>query len=116
MRWYARAMDAHELADIVARREASGRPYLEFITVPDLSIGLYVLAPGQPDLQSPHTEDEVYYVISGRGKVTVGDEVRDVRAGSIVFVAAAVPHRFHDITEELNLFVAFGPAEGSRAG
>ena len=55
VRWYARAMEAHELADIVARREASGRPYLEFITVPDLSIGLYVLAPGQPDLQSPHT-------------------------------------------------------------
>jgi hypothetical protein len=31
-----------------------------------------------------------------------------------VFVATAVPHRFHDITEDLTLFVAFGPAEGSR--
>ena len=108
-------MEAHELADIAARRAASGRPYLEFITVPDLSIGLYVLAPGEPDLQQPHTEDEVYYVVSGSGRVTVGDEVRDIRTGSIVFVAATVPHRFHDITEELNLLVAFGPAEGSRA-
>ena len=50
----------------------------------------------------------------GSGRITVGDEVRDVRAGSIVFVPATVPHRFHDITEELNLLVAFGPAEGSR--
>src|SRR5690349_7321944 len=108
-------MDAHELADVVARREAAGRPYLEFITVPDLSVGLYVLEPGEPDLQQPHTEDEVYYVVSGRAKITVGDEVRDVRAGSIVFVATAVPHTFHDITEDLVLFVAFGPAEGSRA-
>ena len=108
-------MEVHELADVAARREASGRAYLEFLSVPDLSIGLYVLAPGQPDLQQPHTEDEVYYVISGRGRITVGDEVRDVRAGSIVFVEATVPHRFHDITEELNLLVAFGPAEGSRA-
>ena len=108
-------MDAHELADVAARREASGQPYLEFITVPDLSIGLYVLAPGQPDLQQPHTEDEVYYVVSGRGRVTVGDEIRDIQTGSVVFVAATVPHRFHDITEELNLLVAFGPAEGSRA-
>jgi len=107
-------MDAHELADVAARREASGRPYLEFITVPDLSVGLYVLAPGQPDLQQPHTEDEVYYVVAGRGRITVGDEVRDVRPGSIVFVGTGVPHRFHDITEELTLFVAFGPAEGSR--
>lgn len=108
-------MDAFELADIDARRAASGTPYLEFLSVPDLSIGLYVLAVGQPDLQRPHTEDEVYYVISGRGRVSVGDEVRDVQPGSIVFVASAVPHRFHDITEDLVLFVAFGPAEGSRA-
>lgn len=107
-------MDAFEVADLVARRRDSGKPYLEFITVPDLSVGLYVLAAGQPDLQQPHGEDEVYYVISGAGQVTVGDDVQDVRPGSVVFVAATVPHRFHDITEDLTLFVAFGPAEGSR--
>jgi mannose-6-phosphate isomerase-like protein (cupin superfamily) len=107
-------MDAFELADLIAERDAGGRPYLEFLTVPDLSVGLYVLAAGQPDLQQPHGEDEVYYVIAGRGRVTVGDEVRDVQPGTIVFVAAAVPHRFHDITDDLTLLVAFGPAEGSR--
>lgn len=107
-------MDAHELADLVARREDSGRPYLEFISVPDLSVGLYVLAVGQPDLQKPHGEDEVYYVVSGAGRITVGDEIRDIREGTVVFVAAKVPHHFHDITEDLTLFVAFGPAEGSR--
>ena len=107
-------MDAFELAELAAQREQSGRPYLEFITVPDLSVGLYVLAAGQPDLQQPHAEDEVYYVVSGSGQVTVGDDVRQVRPGSVVFVAAAQPHRFHDITEDLVLFVAFGPAEGSR--
>ena len=108
-------MDAFELAEVAAEREAGGKPYLEFITVPDLSVGLYVLAVGQPDLQQPHSEDEVYYVVSGRGRITVGDDVRDVRPGSIVFVAATVPHRFHQISEELTLLVAFGPAEGSRA-
>jgi mannose-6-phosphate isomerase-like protein (cupin superfamily) len=108
-------MDAFELADIVARRAASGKPYFEFLSVPDLSVGLYTLAVGEFDLQQPHTEDEAYYVISGRGRMTVGDEVRDVGPGSIVFVATAVPHRFHDITEDLTLLVVFGPAEGSRA-
>jgi mannose-6-phosphate isomerase-like protein (cupin superfamily) len=108
-------MDAFELADLIARRDASGAAYLEFLTVPDLSVGLYVLAVGQPDLQQPHTEDEAYYVISGRGRITVGDEVRDVRPGSIVFVTAAVPHRFHDIAEDVTLLVVFGPAEGSRS-
>ncbi len=108
-------MDAFALADLLARRAASGRPYLEFLKVPDLSVGLYVLGSGDLDGQQPHTEDEVYYVISGAGRITVGDEVEDVREGSVVFVAAGVPHRFHDITEELRLLVAFGPAESSRA-
>lgn len=109
-------MDAFELADLLAQREASGAPYLEFLTVPDLSVGLYVLAVGQPDLQKPHTEDEIYYVVSGRARITVGDAVREIRPGSVIFVATAVPHHFHDITEELTLLVMFGPAEGSRAG
>jgi len=107
-------MDAFELSDLVARQAASGRPYLEFITVPDLSVGLYVLKAGEPDLQQPHTEDEVYYVISGRGRISVGGEDQPVGPGSTIFVATDVPHTFHDITEDLHLFVAFGPAEGSR--
>jgi mannose-6-phosphate isomerase-like protein (cupin superfamily) len=109
-------MDAFELADLEARRAAGGRAYLEFLTVPDLSVGLYVLRAGEPDLQQPHTEDEVYYVIAGHGRIAVGDEDREVRAGSVVFVAATVPHRFHGITEDLTILVAFGPAEGSRGG
>lgn len=108
-------VDAFELPDLIARRDKSGLPYLEFLSVPDLSVGLYVLTVGQPDLQQPHGEDEAYHVVSGRGRITVGDEVRDVQPGSIVFVAATVPHHFHDITEDLTLLVMFGPAEGSRA-
>src|SRR4029079_2571413 len=92
---YIRPVDAWELADVVGRRSARGVPHLEFLSVPDLSVGLYVLAAGQPDLQRPHTEDEVYYVVSGRGRITVGDEVRDVRPGSIVFRAATGPHKVH---------------------
>jgi mannose-6-phosphate isomerase-like protein (cupin superfamily) len=107
-------MDAWELADVEATRTAGGRLYEEFLRVPDLSAGLYVLDAGATDPQSPHTEDELYYVVSGRGQVTVGDETRDVGSGSLVFVAATVPHRFHDIVERLEILVVFGPAEGDR--
>jgi mannose-6-phosphate isomerase-like protein (cupin superfamily) len=107
-------MDAWELSEVEATRVAAGRLYEEFLRVPDLSAGLYVLEAGGLDPQSPHTEDELYYVVRGRGRVTVGDEVRDVRAGSLVFVAARVPHRFHDIVERLEIVVVFGPAEGDR--
>ena len=105
---------AWEFAAVDAERAAAGRLYEEFLSVPDLSAGLYVLEAGAADPQSPHLEDELYYVVSGRGRVTVGDASRDVTSGSMVFVAATVPHRFHDITERLELLVVFGPAEGSR--
>jgi mannose-6-phosphate isomerase-like protein (cupin superfamily) len=107
-------MDAWELADIEAARAAAGRRYEEFHRVPDLSAGLYVLEAGATDPQSPHTEDELYYVVRGHARITVGDEVREVGPGSLVFVAARVPHRFHDIAERLEILVVFGPAEGDR--
>ena len=104
-------MDAFELADLLAAQGASGRLYHEFIRTHDLSVGVYVLPAGATDLQGPHTEDEVYYVISGRATIRVGEEDRSVQAGSVVFVGADMPHRFHDIAEELTVLVFFGPAE-----
>ena len=108
-------MDAWESTDLVAARAAAGTRYHEFLRVPDLSGGIYVLDAGAIDLQSPHTEDELYYVLAGRGMMTVGGEIRPVVPGSVIFVAATVPHRFHDIAERLELLVVFGPAEGDRA-
>jgi len=45
----------------------------------------------------------------------VDGQVRDVRTGSVVYVAAGATHRFQDIEERLVLVVAFGPAEYSRS-
>jgi mannose-6-phosphate isomerase-like protein (cupin superfamily) len=108
-------MDAFELDELLSRQAVSGRAYLEFVRTADLSVGLYVLPAGANDQQRPHTEDEVYVVMSGRGAIRVGSEDRPVGAGSVVFVAAGVEHRFHGIQEELRVLVAFGPAEESRA-
>lgn len=108
-------MDAHELTDLLDRRAASGEPYLEFLRVPDLSAGLYVLPAGDVDPQSPHTEDELYHVVAGRATLRVGEETTVVGPGSIAFVAAGVSHRFEAIEEDLIVLVVFGPAEGTRA-
>jgi quercetin dioxygenase-like cupin family protein len=100
-----------ELAELLARRAALGRPYLEFLRVPALSVGLYVLPAGAADGQVPHTEDELYVVLSGRGQLRVGELSRAVGPGSLCFVQAHAPHAFHSVTEELRLLVVFGPAE-----
>ena len=106
-------MDAFELTTLLEEHGRASKLYLEFLRVPSLSIGVYRLPAGGVDPQSPHTEDEVYYVVSGRAQIRVGDEDRAVGAGSIVFVAARVPHRFHLIEEDLAKLVFFAPAEYS---
>lgn len=106
-------MHAFEVAQLLQQRQASGKSYLEFMRAPSLSLGLYSLPADGDDPQQPHAEDEVYYVVGGRGQIRVGDENRPVQPGSVVFVAAHVPHRFHTIIEDLDLLVFFAPAEGS---
>ena len=104
-------MDAFELKQVNAERAQQGKLYLEFARQPALSVGLYVLAAGMDDPQQPHTEDEVYHVIRGRGTIRVGDEDQAAGPGSVIYVAAHVPHRFHTIEEELELLVFFAPAQ-----
>lgn len=99
------------VAEIEEQRAQSGKPYREFLRVPAMSAGLYVLPAGGTDLQRPHQEDEIYYVLRGRARFKAGSQDQEVSAGSVIFVAAEVGHRFYDITEELAVLVIFAPAE-----
>lgn len=105
-------MQLFHLDDVAARRD--GRPYTEFLRVPDMSAGIYVLPAGASDPQQPHTEDELYVVLRGRAQLRVGEEDAAVTAGDAIFVAAGVEHRFHAIEEDLSVLVLFAPAEYSR--
>ncbi len=100
-----------KVGEIDQQRAQSGKLYREFLRVPAMSAGLYVLPDGATDPQRPHHEDEMYYVVRGKGRFRAGDEDREISAGSVLFVAAEVEHRFHDITEELAVLVFFAPAE-----
>jgi len=100
------------LALVRERREAP-EPWLEFLRVAALSVGIYRLRAGAMDLQEPHTEDEVYYVLEGRGVLRVNGKDVPVFPGALALVEAKAEHRFHSIEEDLVLLVLFAPAEGS---
>lgn len=95
--------------------QGEGRRYTEELRMPDLSLGTYCVPVGGVDTQRPHTEDEVYVVVSGRAKLTATSGTVDVAAGSVLFVPAGEEHRFTDITEDLTVLVFFAPAEYTRA-
>jgi quercetin dioxygenase-like cupin family protein len=99
------------VAEIDQERTQSGKLYREFLRVPAMSAGLYVLPAGASDPQRPHREDEMYYVVRGRARFRAAEEDREISAGSVLFVAAEVEHRFYDIVEELAVLVFFAPAE-----
>ena len=100
-----------KIGEIDQERAQSNKLYREFLRIPAMSAGLYVLPAGSTDPQRPHHEDEMYYVIRGRARFRAGDEDAEVSVGSVLFVAAEVEHRFYDITEELAVLVFFAPAE-----
>lgn len=99
--------------ELLQQRTQMGKRYLEFLRVPALSAGFYVVPAGGADPQTPHKEDEVYYVVCGRARMRVGAEDEAVGEGSIIFVQANAEHRFYDISEELVVLVFFAPAESS---
>jgi mannose-6-phosphate isomerase-like protein (cupin superfamily) len=94
--------------------EAQEAVYDELLRVPDLSVGCYRLPAGATDVQSPHTEDEVYVVTAGRATLWSTSGSVAVGPGSVVFVPAGEDHRFVDITVPLTVLVFFGPAEHTR--
>lgn len=102
-----------EIFNIPALLAEQTERYHEFLRHPSMSLGLYSLPAGGVDTQKPHSEDEVYYVVEGRGMIHVDGEDRPVEPGTTVFVAAHVEHRFHSITEDLKILVFFAPAEYS---
>lgn len=99
------------LDDIVEQRSRQGSEYLEFLRVPAMSAGVYVLAAGSTDRQTPHKQDELYYVVQGKARMRAGHHDQSVNRGALIFVPALVEHQFYDINEEITVLVFFAPAE-----
>ncbi|MEX2161797.1 MAG: cupin domain-containing protein [Anaerolineales bacterium] len=106
-------MKSFDLAQIENRAFEHGQPYFEFLRSPSLSMGLYRLPEGASDPQSPHKQDEVYYVLSGNAKLQINGETLPALPGAIFFVEAGAPHKFIEIKNFLELLVFFAPPEES---
>ena len=76
-----------------------------------LSAGLFWLAPGHETVADIHPDaEEIYYVVSGSGRLVMDGEEFRVAQGMTVYIPAGVTHQsFNDGAEELCYFYAFGP-------
>jgi len=93
--------------DLQARRVNTGKNYLAFLSEESFNMGLYELKAGSIDNQPVHEQDEIYYILSGKGKLTAQDSLFEARPGSIFYVRAGIKHRFIEIEEDLSILVVF---------
>ncbi len=68
--------------------------------------------PVRPTVQTPHTQDELYFIVRGHG-VLFHDGKRDsFEAGDLLFVAAGTEHQFEHCSGDLAVWVVFYGVKG----
>ena len=78
-----------------------------------LFAGLNCFEPGQSQPVHSHGgADKFYFVVSGKARMTVGEETSDAEAGSLVWAPAGVPHGVVRALERTVMLVAMGPPPG----
>jgi quercetin dioxygenase-like cupin family protein len=78
-----------------------------------LFVGLNCFEPGQTQRTHTHAgADKFYLVLSGKASMLVGEEIREVGEGTVVWAPADVPHGVTDVSERTVLLVAIGPPPG----
>jgi mannose-6-phosphate isomerase-like protein (cupin superfamily) len=90
-----------------------GERYAPVFRHGQLEIEIY--APRGRDPQSPHTRDEAYIVVQGRGEFVHGDRRDPIAPGDFLFVPAGMVHRFENFTDDLVVWVVFYGPEGGEA-
>lgn len=92
---------------LLTKLQKTDNPWLPFMIGENVLAGIYTVKAGTEDRQRPHNTDEIYYVVQGKAKFKVEEEVTDAVPGSIIFVKAAKIHSFFEIEEDLVLLVFF---------
>jgi mannose-6-phosphate isomerase-like protein (cupin superfamily) len=101
---------------LLGRDDVPPGRYVEWVRSQSLSAGVYRIAAGGVDGQSPHREDEVYVVTAGAAELEVEGRRTPVGPGTVAFVPRRADHRFVDITADLEVSVVFAPPESAGSG
>ena len=76
------------------------------------TLNLKLSKPVTPNVQTPHTQDELYIIIAGRGTLCHDDQRTAFQTGDALFVAAGIQHHFENFSDDLAVWVVFYGREG----
>src|SRR5580658_5505489 len=93
--------------------DKEGETFIKVLAHGSMSVEIY--RPVNIDPQTPHTQDELYVIISGSGRFILNSKYTDFQQGDIIFVPAGAIHRFENFTEDFVTWVIFyGPEGGEK--
>ncbi len=84
--------------------------FVQLLQHGSMKVEYYV--PNKVDLQTPHTQDELYIIISGSGKFINGNKTVDFKPHDVLFVPAGTEHRFINFTTDFATWVIFYGEDG----
>ncbi|TAG49203.1 MAG: cupin domain-containing protein [Betaproteobacteria bacterium] len=91
----------------------AGVPFVDALSHGTMSVEVF--APNELDRQSPHAQDELYFIGRGSGTLTIDGVAHDCKAGDALFVRAGRAHRFTNFSKDFATWVVFwGPKGGEK--
>ena len=67
---------------------------------PNFALRRFVMQPGGGMPRHTNTVEHEQYVLKGRARVSIADEIHEVKAGDVVFIPAGTPHSYDALGEE----------------
>jgi len=99
-----------QLPGAVTAKWPTGERFAHALAHGSMSVELY--APLKIDPQTPHVQDELYFIHSGAGKLIIADVNHSCGVGDCFFVPAGVTHRFIDFSTDFSTWVVFWGVDG----
>jgi mannose-6-phosphate isomerase-like protein (cupin superfamily) len=101
----------YDITTYLEKIKNSSSYFSTFVDKESLAAGVLLLKPGEEDTQSPHENDEVYFILSGDGFLKIKNKDYAVSKNKLFFVAKDVGHFFHGNTEDLHVLYFFGGSD-----
>ena len=99
-----------QLSELMEEIDRNAVNFRELLQTPSMSCAIYHLPAGSKDMQTPHDEDELYFVVEGRGRLRVNGAEHPIVKNTMMYVRASCDHAFFDIEEDLTVLAFFGSA------
>ncbi len=76
---------------------------------PNFALRRFIMEPGGGMPRHTNTVEHEQYVLTGKAKIGIADEVFEVKKGDVVFIPGNIPHWYQNIGDETFEFLCIVP-------